>query len=323
MSRRLLFSRLLVLRRGQLVSLPGLAAPIVTAIANQTGVADSSAFSLQAANTGGAVETWSLSGAPAGFTISSTGLITGTKNTVATSTITVTATNATGSNAKSFTLTISAVAGGTFLDIDFKNLSALPSGFSLNRATASFSSAGTKLSRDSSTNSSWGVHFMTGPRWDDSQPLNIYFKGMNLSSANGNSGWGISHNPLGWLQRIGAADTLVGIRNGAYLNEVNLGDYPTQSMANVPHRMEFVRAGANVTLTLYKDNGAGGWTLVHTVTVPNASTLSNAFMFVEVYNYNDLVLHRLTMTTPAVSVPPVEGELSYDYSVQSIKPFLW
>lgn len=99
--------RMLVLKRGRFKIPATLLAPVLSTIPNQSATADNSTFSLQAANTGGAVETWSLSGAPAGFAISSTGLITGIKDTVATSTITVTATNATGSSAKSFTLTIS------------------------------------------------------------------------------------------------------------------------------------------------------------------------------------------------------------------------
>ena len=84
--------------------------PIIQSITNQTNEADGSTFSLQVINTGGNVTSWSISGEPAGFAISNTGLITGPQNIAATSTITVTATNSAGSDTEQFTLTLTAPA---------------------------------------------------------------------------------------------------------------------------------------------------------------------------------------------------------------------
>ena len=102
-------------------------APNISAIANQNRTNDGSTFSLTPTNTGGAVTSWSATGLPAGFSInSSTGTITGTLNTVATNTITITATNATGSDSESFDLVVTAVPAGVSVptpvwDLDFSH----------------------------------------------------------------------------------------------------------------------------------------------------------------------------------------------------------
>ena len=102
-------------------------APNISAIANQNRTNDGSTFSLTPTNTGGAATSWSATGLPAGFSInSSTGTITGTLNTVATNTITITATNATGSDSESFDLVVTAVPAGVTVptpvwDLDFSH----------------------------------------------------------------------------------------------------------------------------------------------------------------------------------------------------------
>ena len=109
------------------VSAPNISAPNMSAIADQNRTADSSAFSLTPTNTGGTADSWSASGLPTGFSIdSSTGTITGTLDTVATNTITVTATNATGSDSESFDLIVTAVPAGVSVptpvwDLDFSH----------------------------------------------------------------------------------------------------------------------------------------------------------------------------------------------------------
>jgi serine protease len=87
----------------------------VTSPGNQTGTVGT-AVSLQISATDSATGqtlTFTASGLPAGLSISSSGLITGTPTTAATSTVTVTATDTTGaSGSTSFSWTISPAAGG-------------------------------------------------------------------------------------------------------------------------------------------------------------------------------------------------------------------
>jgi hypothetical protein len=86
----------------------------VTNPGNQTGTAGS-AVSLQIAGTdsGGAALTYSATGLPAGLSISTSGLISGTPTTAGTSSVTVTATDSTGaSGSASFSWTVNPSGGG-------------------------------------------------------------------------------------------------------------------------------------------------------------------------------------------------------------------
>ncbi|WP_042447402.1 putative Ig domain-containing protein [Streptacidiphilus jiangxiensis] len=86
----------------------------VTNPGNQSGTVGT-AVSLQLSGTdsGGAALTWSATGLPAGLSISSSGLISGTPTTAVTANVTVTATDTTGANGSaSFTWTISGSGGG-------------------------------------------------------------------------------------------------------------------------------------------------------------------------------------------------------------------
>jgi len=81
---------------------------------NQTGtVGTAVSKQISATDSGGAALTYSASGLPAGLSISSSGLITGTPTSAATSNVTVTARDSTGaSGSTSFTYTISSSGGG-------------------------------------------------------------------------------------------------------------------------------------------------------------------------------------------------------------------
>ena len=84
----------------------------------QSGAAGTAVSGLQIQGTdsaSGQTLTYSASGLPAGLSISSTGLITGTPSTGGTSTVTITATDTTGaSGSASFTWTITGSTGSTF-----------------------------------------------------------------------------------------------------------------------------------------------------------------------------------------------------------------
>ena len=139
-----------------------IAAPVISAIANQSRTADGSAFSLTPTNTGGAVSTWSATGLPTGFSInSSTGAIAGTLNTVATSNITIIATNAGGSDSKSFSLAVaSPLAAPSISPIGSQPRSADGSTFSLtptNTGGTASSWSATGLPAGFSINSSTGA----------------------------------------------------------------------------------------------------------------------------------------------------------------------
>jgi serine protease len=86
----------------------------VTNPGNQTGtVGTAASLQLQGTDSGGAALTYTASGLPAGLSISSSGLVSGTPSTAGTSNVTVTAKDSTGAaGATSFTWTISGGSGG-------------------------------------------------------------------------------------------------------------------------------------------------------------------------------------------------------------------
>jgi endo-1,4-beta-xylanase len=86
----------------------------VTNPGNKTGtVGTATSAQVSATDSGGAALTYSATGLPAGLSISSSGLISGTPTTAGTSNVTVTAKDSTGaSGSTSFTWTISAPGGG-------------------------------------------------------------------------------------------------------------------------------------------------------------------------------------------------------------------
>jgi hypothetical protein len=89
-----------------------LAAPAFTlSSASETRTVNTSATGFTISSTGGAIASFAISATPAGMSFStSTGALTGTPNTVASATsYTITATNATGSATRIFTLTVTAV----------------------------------------------------------------------------------------------------------------------------------------------------------------------------------------------------------------------
>ena len=139
-----------------------IAAPVISAIANQSRTADGSAFSLTPVNTGGAADSWSATGLPTGFSInSSTGAIAGTLNTASTSNITITATNAGGSDSESFSLAVaSPLAAPSISPIGNQSRNADGSTFSLtptNTGGAASSWSATGLPAGFSINPSTGA----------------------------------------------------------------------------------------------------------------------------------------------------------------------
>src|SRR6185436_19844100 len=88
-------------------------APVLAAVANQTGVVGTAAtLALSASDADGDALTWSATGLPAGMAINATtGVITGTPTTAATYSSTVTVSDGKGGTAsKSFTWTVTATA---------------------------------------------------------------------------------------------------------------------------------------------------------------------------------------------------------------------
>lgn len=87
-------------------------APTITSTSPLAAGTVGVAYSQSLAATGDATITWSVTSGslPAGLSLSSGGAITGTPTTAGTSTPTITATNGTGSDAKAFSITISAAA---------------------------------------------------------------------------------------------------------------------------------------------------------------------------------------------------------------------
>ena len=86
-----------------------LAAPAFTlSSSSETRTVNTSATGFTISSTGGAIASFAISATPAGMSFStSTGALTGTPNTVASATAyTITATNATGSTTRIFTLTV-------------------------------------------------------------------------------------------------------------------------------------------------------------------------------------------------------------------------
>jgi hypothetical protein len=85
----------------------------VTNPGNQTGtVGTAASLQISATDSAGKSLTYSATGLPAGLSISSTGLISGTPTTAATSSVTVTASSGTASGQASFTWTINPSGGG-------------------------------------------------------------------------------------------------------------------------------------------------------------------------------------------------------------------
>ncbi|RAG87195.1 hypothetical protein DN069_02690 [Streptacidiphilus pinicola] len=85
----------------------------VTSPGNQTGtVGTAASLQMKATDSAGKSLTFSATGLPAGLSISSAGLISGTPTTAATSNVTVTASSGTASGSTSFTWTISSSGGG-------------------------------------------------------------------------------------------------------------------------------------------------------------------------------------------------------------------
>ncbi|WP_228562700.1 cellulose binding domain-containing protein [Catenulispora rubra] len=108
----------------------------VTSPGNQTGTVGKAVTSVQIQGTdsgAGQTLTYTAAGLPAGLSISSSGLITGTPTTAGTSTVTVTATDSTGaSGSASFTWTVS---GGTTTGpcrVDYARTNEWPGGFTAN-----------------------------------------------------------------------------------------------------------------------------------------------------------------------------------------------
>ena len=85
----------------------------VTSPGNQTGtVGTAVSLQIHATDSAGKALTYSASGLPAGLSISSSGLISGTPSTAGTSSVTVTASSGTASGSTSFSWTISSQSGG-------------------------------------------------------------------------------------------------------------------------------------------------------------------------------------------------------------------
>jgi hypothetical protein len=97
-------------------TVPPVAAPAFTlSSSSETGTVDTAATGFSISSTGGAIASFAISATPPGMSFStSTGVLTGTPNTVASATTyTVTATNAAGSAMRTFTLTVRYIVGST------------------------------------------------------------------------------------------------------------------------------------------------------------------------------------------------------------------
>ena len=90
-------------------------APTITSTSPLPGGTVGTAYSQQLTATGDATITWAVTSGslPAGLSLSSGGLISGTPTTAGTSSPTITATNGSGSDAKALSITISAAAAAT------------------------------------------------------------------------------------------------------------------------------------------------------------------------------------------------------------------
>ncbi len=81
-------------------------APTITSLSPLPGGTDGTAYSFQFAATGTTGITWSATGLPSWASLSSSGLLTGTPDAAATTSLIVTATNSVGSYAKGFSITV-------------------------------------------------------------------------------------------------------------------------------------------------------------------------------------------------------------------------
>ncbi len=169
------------------------------------------------------------------------------------------------------------------LDADFR-LGGMPAGFStVNLISSSFSGAGLFMTAPSAGD--WGNGLLIGPVWNQARPLSIYL--LVTSNGTNNFGGGISVEPINWLNRGGAPDTLIAIRKDFYYSATNIKAF-TAPAANSRMRYDFEKIGADIQLRASRWDGSayvqqtGGLHLA----VGTAASVANSRIFVDAYKYS-------------------------------------
>jgi len=135
-------------------------------------------------------------------------------------------------------------------DVDFTSLSALPTGWTLDDATATFGADGVTVTTTVTNNPQWEDAALRGPVIEWTYPVHFFFKGIQSQSAAG-----VSIEPTVWLSA--GQHSLATIWNSFYQGNVNIKTY-SESMENGgDYQMTLARSGADIVMTLLKDEGTG------------------------------------------------------------------